>query len=102
MTSIADILTSLFRPVPCDFCPATGPTYRDPETGCCYCLPCLEAACTETMEDGPEDAETVAMGRAALDELFEELFPLSASQAEIFAERRDMALIACHSRQLAA
>ena len=104
MTSIADILTSLFRPVPCDFCPATGPTYRDPETGCCYCLPCLEMATDGTLalQDGPEDAETVAMGRAALDELFEELFPLSASQAEIFAERRDMALIAGHSRQIAA
>lgn len=73
LTSIGDILTTLFRPVPCDFCPATGPTYRDPETGCFYCLTCLEMA-TEAfaLEDGPEDAETVAYGMAFLDSYFAE------------------------------
>ena len=114
MTSLADILTSIFRPVPCDFCPSVGPTYRDPETGCFYCLPCLEMATDPalaledlSLEDGPEDPETVAIGRAVLDDVFAELFPLSVPRAEtlaeeIQAERRDMALIACHSRQIAA
>ena len=72
MTSIGEILTSVFRPVPCDFCPGVGPTYRDPETGCFYCLPCLEMATDEasTLEDGPEDPETVAYGMAFLDGYF--------------------------------
>jgi|GEM_PF-1950525 len=67
----AAVLVNIFQPLPCDFCPSTGPTYRAPETGCFYCLPCLEMATDETLalEDGPEDAEIVAMGRAALDGL---------------------------------
>ena len=71
----AAVLVNIFQPLPCDFCPSTGPTYRDPETGCFYCLPCLEMATDETLvledglEDGPEDAEIAAMGRAVLDEL---------------------------------
>lgn len=72
MQRLSDILTTKFRPLPCDFCPSVGPTYRDPETGCLYCLPCLELA-TDAQEaaqwDGPEDAEVIAFGRAALDEL---------------------------------
>ena len=68
MQSLSDILRPhLHRPAPCDFCARTGPTYRDPETGSLYCLPCLEDAVAE-------------------------------SQAEIVAERQDMAplpLAAC-------
>lgn len=72
MTSIGDILTSIFRPLPCDFCPSTGPAYRDPETRCFYCLACLEMATDEAsaLEDGPEDAEVVAFGTAFLDDYF--------------------------------
>ena len=76
MQSLSDILTTLFRPVPCDFCPSVGPTYPDPETGCFYCLPCLVMATDPALalEDGPEDPETVAIGRAVLDQFF----PLAA------------------------
>lgn len=69
--TLAAVLVNIFRSRPCDFCPSAGPAYRDPETGCFYCLPCLEMATDETLtlEVGPEDAEVVAVGRAALDEL---------------------------------
>jgi len=72
MTSIGDILTTIFRPVPCDFCPAPGPCYRDPETGCFYCLTCLEMATDAALalQDGPEDPETVAYAMAFLDDYF--------------------------------
>ena len=69
--TLVSVLVNVFQPLPCDFCPSAGPAYRDPETGCFYCLPCLEMATDETLvlEDGPEDAGAVALGRAALDEL---------------------------------
>lgn len=69
--TLAAVLVNVFQPLPCDFCPSAGPTYRDPETGCFYCLPCLEMATDETLapEDGPEDDEVIARGGAALDEL---------------------------------
>jgi len=111
MTSIGDVLANLFTDTaPCQMCGKRVPTYHDREKDSHYCLTCLEAAVEEAeaemtaewlatpLEDGPEDPEVVAMGRAVLDELF----PLSASQAEIRAERQDMALLACHSRQIAA
>ena len=71
LTNLTDVLVTIFRPLPCDFCPRTGPTYCDPETGCFYCLPCLEMATDGTLalQDGPEDAGVVAMGRAVLDQL---------------------------------
>lgn len=120
LQSLSDILARLFTDAaPCQMCGRRIPTYHDREKGSHYCLPCLETAVKEAeaeweaeweagwlampMEDGPEDPEIVAMGQAILDELF----PLSASHAETVAdelrsERQDMALIACHSRQLAA
>ncbi len=71
MQSLGDILETIFTTAPCDFCRRSVPVYTDPETGCFYCLPCLEMATDETLalEDGPEDPEIVAMGRAVLDEL---------------------------------
>lgn len=72
MERLSDILDRLFTlAAPCTGCARRVPTYRDPQTDRCYCLPCLEDAVDE-------------------------------AQAEIMAERQDMALLACHSRQLAA
>jgi len=72
MEKLSDILTRLFtEAAPCSGCNRAVPTYRDRETGRCYCLPCLEDAVAE-------------------------------SQAEIMAERQDMAMIACFQRQIAA
>ena len=56
---IAETLTC---PEPCDCCGSSGPTFKDSETQCAYCLTCLELS-TEPMEDdGEEDAEIVAIG----------------------------------------
>ena len=72
MEKLSDIIARIFTdPAPCTGCARPVPTYRDRETGKCFCLDCLEDAVIE-------------------------------SQAEIFAERLDMVLVACHSRQLAA
>ena len=83
MTSIADILTTLFSDaVPCQMCGKRVPTYHDREKGSHYCLACLEAAVEEAeagmiaewlnapLEDGPEDPEIVAYGMAFLDTHF--------------------------------
>ncbi len=72
MTSTAELLSRIFtNAAPCSTCRRTVPTFRDRETGRCYCLPCLEEAVAE-------------------------------SQAEIQAERQDMAMVACFHRQIAA
>lgn len=72
MTPTAELLSRIFTSAaPCCGCRRTVPTFRDRETGRCYCLPCLEDAVTE-------------------------------SQAEIAAERQDMAMVACLHRQIAA
>jgi len=72
MERLSDILTRIFTDTaPCTGCARRVPTYRDPQTGRAYCLPCLETAVDE-------------------------------AQAEVWAERQDMALLACHSRQIAA
>ena len=70
MTRFADILedtllAAVFSLAPCDFCPSFSLTYTDPETQGRYCLPCLEVS-TETLEDGPEDAVIVEMGRVII------------------------------------
>ena len=82
MQSLSDILASLFTGTsPCQMCKRRVPTYHDREKGSHYCLTCLETAVEEAeaeweaewlalpMEDGPEDAEVVALGRAVLDQL---------------------------------
>ncbi len=72
MERLGDILKSIFTdPAPCTGCALPVPTYRDRETGRCYCLDCLEDAVAE-------------------------------SQAEIAAERQEMALLACWGHQTAA
>ena len=72
--TILETLLDAFQTGPCDFCGADGDArpkrvYRDTETGCFYCLACLEMATDPALalEDGPENPEVVAMGRAALD-----------------------------------
>ena len=71
MEPLSDILDRLFTmAAPCTGCARRVPTYRDPETGRAYCLPCLEEAVIE-------------------------------SQAEIAAERQEMALLACWGHEIA-
>jgi len=70
LTSFTDILRdpalqAVFVLAPCDFCPAFSLTYTDPETQGRYCLPCLEVS-TEPLEDGPEDAVIVELGRVII------------------------------------
>lgn len=81
MTSLGDILARLFTDaVPCQICGKRVPTYHDQEKDSHYCLLCLEAAV--------EEAEAEARA-----ELFAE---------ELAEERRDMAVMACWGRQIAA
>lgn len=83
MMSLSDVLTALFTDaMPCRVCGKCVPTYHDREKDSYYCLPCLETAVEEAeaeweaewlatpLEDGPEDPEIVAYGRAFLDEYF--------------------------------
>ena len=65
MKSIAEILNSLFHDDPCDFCPASGRTYTDPETGCRYCLECLVLS-TIPLEDGPPDPAIMVIAREVI------------------------------------
>ena len=65
MLTFDDILLAAFNPSRCDFCETEALTYTDPETGCFYCLPCLVLA-TEPLDDGPEDAGIIAIGRKVI------------------------------------
>lgn len=77
MTKLSDILRTVFTDAaPCQVCGRRVPTYHDREKDSHYCFPCLEAAVEEA------EAEMQA--------------------EELKAERLDMVLIACHSRQIAA
>lgn len=71
MEKISDILARIFTdPAPCCGCARALPTFRDRETGKCFCVGCLEEA-------------------------------VAASQAEMIAERQDMARHAACFGQLA-
>lgn len=57
--SDTEILQTVFKPEPCDFCPNSGLVYIDPETQGRYCLDCLVIA-AEPLPELPPDPAVIA------------------------------------------
>ena len=70
LTPIQDIIARIFTdPTPCTGCARAVPTYRDRETGRCYCLDCLEDAVTASQIEMLQERQDTARMAACFGQL---------------------------------